>query len=170
VLIGEFGTKLDDRSDTQWLQTLTSYMRPTGQYGADSMSWTFWAWNPTSSDTGGLLQDDWQTVNRTKDDLLAPIKSAFPGPAAAPAPDPAPADGPGPSDPPATGAAPAATPPAAGVRAPAPKRATTRKKAKHRARKRPRHRRHKRSRKHRSSKKPSRRRSHSATHLQGAKA
>jgi endoglucanase len=131
VLIGEFGTKLDDPSDTQWLTTLTSYMRPTAQYGADSMSWAFWAWNPTSSDTGGLLYDDWQTVNRAKDDLLDPIKFTFPGPvqtAPAAAPDPPPDAA---ATPPATGG-PGAARPGLGAptppRAPAAKRKATRKK------------------------------------------
>ena len=30
------------------------------------MSWTFWSWNPNSTDTGGILADDWNTVNENK--------------------------------------------------------------------------------------------------------
>ena len=33
-------------------------------------SWTYWAWNPNSGDTGGVLQADWRTVNSAKMDLL----------------------------------------------------------------------------------------------------
>jgi endoglucanase len=149
VLIGEFGTKLDDPSDTQWLRTLTGYMRPTDEYGGDSMSWTFWAWNPTSSDTRGLLEDDWQTVNRTKDDLLGPIKSAFPGPVQVAPPGTPDAASPAPDASPATDA-PTDPPPAMGAPAPAPRRTAARKATHHRARRRPRHRRHRRSRRPRS--------------------
>ena len=30
------------------------------------MSWTWWSWNPNSGDTGGILKDDWTTVNQAK--------------------------------------------------------------------------------------------------------
>ena len=30
------------------------------------MSWTWWSWNPNSGDTGGILQDDWTTVNQAQ--------------------------------------------------------------------------------------------------------
>lgn len=30
------------------------------------MSWTFWSWNPNSRGTGGILADDWNTVNTNK--------------------------------------------------------------------------------------------------------
>jgi endoglucanase len=26
----------------------------------------YWSWNPNSGDTGGILQDDWQTVSQDK--------------------------------------------------------------------------------------------------------
>ena len=77
VLLGEFGTKLNDESDRQWLTTLTGYLRHSAQFGADSISWTYWSWNPNSGDTGGILNDDWTTVNQAKDDLLDPIKRPF---------------------------------------------------------------------------------------------
>ena len=34
--------------------------------------WTFWALNPNSGDTGGLLKDDWVSVNQAKYNLLKP--------------------------------------------------------------------------------------------------
>ncbi|GJF33335.1 hypothetical protein KNE206_60350 [Kitasatospora sp. NE20-6] len=80
VWVGEFGTTLQSTIDQQWLKTLVQYLRPTAQYGADSMSWTFWSLNPNSGDTGGILNDDWTTVNTTKDAYLADIKApAFGG-------------------------------------------------------------------------------------------
>ena len=35
------------------------------------MSWTFWSWNPNSGDTGGILNDDWQSINTDKQSYLA---------------------------------------------------------------------------------------------------
>jgi aryl-phospho-beta-D-glucosidase BglC (GH1 family) len=86
VWVGEFGTTLASTRDQQWLTKLTAYMNgdftgtgkstiPAGQQGID---WTYWDWNPNSGDTGGILQDDWQTVNQQKMAYLTPIESAFP--------------------------------------------------------------------------------------------
>jgi endoglucanase len=52
-----------------------SYLRPTSTYGGDSFHWTFWSWNPNSGDTGGILKDDWQTVDTVKDGYLASVKA-----------------------------------------------------------------------------------------------
>jgi len=82
VLIGEFGTKLQDPKDAPWLEALTSYMAgdfdndgtidlPAGEEG---ISWTYWSWNPNSTDTGGILADDWRTVNEEKLAYLEPIQ------------------------------------------------------------------------------------------------
>ncbi len=76
VLVGEFGTKLADASDQQWLGALTSYMGT----GAGGISWTYWSWNPNSGDTGGILMDDWLTVNTAKQAYLNPIEFALDGP------------------------------------------------------------------------------------------
>jgi endoglucanase len=65
VLVGEFGTKLQTASDRQWLNRLTQYLR------ANDVHWTFWSWNPNSGDTGGILYDDWQTINTDKQSYLA---------------------------------------------------------------------------------------------------
>ncbi len=68
VLIGEFGSTLADPKDVQWLRKLLGYLGagPTG------ISFTYWSWNPDSGDTGGILNDDWTTVNRTKQSILRP--------------------------------------------------------------------------------------------------
>ncbi|MEU8715568.1 cellulase family glycosylhydrolase [Streptomyces sp. NPDC048663] len=80
VWVGEFGTTLASTVDQKWLTALVSYLRPTATYGADSFQWTFWSWNPNSGDTGGILKDDWQTVDTVKDGYLASIKAPlFPG-------------------------------------------------------------------------------------------
>ncbi|MFE3858762.1 cellulase family glycosylhydrolase [Streptomyces griseorubiginosus] len=80
VWVGEFGTTLQSTVDQKWLAALVSYLRPTSTYGADSFHWTFWSWNPNSGDTGGILKDDWQTVDTVKDGYLASVKApGFPG-------------------------------------------------------------------------------------------
>jgi endoglucanase len=68
VLLGEFGTTLADPRDRTWLQTLMAYLGT----GTNATSFTFWSWNPNSGDTGGILNDDWTTVNTTKQAYLDP--------------------------------------------------------------------------------------------------
>ncbi len=75
VWVGEFGTTLASTIDQTWLKTLVTYLRPTATYGSDAYQWTFWSWNPDSGDTGGILNDDWTTVNTAKDAYLATIKA-----------------------------------------------------------------------------------------------
>ncbi|MBC9727168.1 cellulase family glycosylhydrolase [Streptomyces sp. TRM68367] len=75
VWLGEFGTTLESTVDQRWLAALVTYLRSTSAHGADSFHWTFWSWNPNSGDTGGILKDDWQTVDTVKDGYLASIKA-----------------------------------------------------------------------------------------------
>ncbi|HHW71539.1 MAG TPA: cellulase family glycosylhydrolase, partial [Clostridiales bacterium] len=70
ILLGEFGIKEEAASDPssgdyKWFTTLMSYV-------GDKASWTFWCWNPNSGDTGGILKDDWVTVNQAKYNILKP--------------------------------------------------------------------------------------------------
>jgi len=66
VLVGEFGSTLADPRDTKWLTTLVDYMKTNG------MSFTYWSWNPDSGDTGGIVKDDWVTVQTAKQSILQP--------------------------------------------------------------------------------------------------
>ncbi len=75
VWVGEFGTTLQSATDQTWLRTLVGYLRPTSQYGADSFQWTFWCLNPNSGDTGGILGNDWTTVDTVKDSYLSSVKA-----------------------------------------------------------------------------------------------
>lgn len=43
-----------------WLGELVRYIQNK------SLSWTWWSWDPTSADTGGLLADDVQTLRGDK--------------------------------------------------------------------------------------------------------
>jgi endoglucanase len=85
VLLGEFGTTLADPRDQTWLRTLMAYLGT----GADAISFTFWSWNPNSGDTGGILNDDWTTVNTAKQAYLTPYLIAPDGGTGNP-PDPGP--------------------------------------------------------------------------------
>jgi endoglucanase len=98
VWIGEFGTTLQATVDQQWLAKLVTYMRT----GTDSFHWTFWSWNPDSGDTGGILLDDWKSVNTTKDGDLAGIKSSLFDPVGTPVSIPPTTGGPPSSRPPST--------------------------------------------------------------------
>jgi endoglucanase len=69
VWVGEFGSKLETTSDQQWFSQLIQYLGK----GSGGINWTFWSWNPDSSDTGGILGNDWQTVDQTKQQALNPI-------------------------------------------------------------------------------------------------
>ncbi|MEI6252360.1 MAG: Calx-beta domain-containing protein, partial [Mycobacteriaceae bacterium] len=82
IWVGEFGTKLTDPKDAVWFEAITSYL--SGDFdnngtidipaGSQDMSWAYWAWNPNSGDTGGILADDWRTVNENKMAYLTPIE------------------------------------------------------------------------------------------------
>jgi endoglucanase len=70
VLVGEFGARsVGHTREGIWLQHLVAFMQ------ANNFSYTYWAWNPDSGDTGGLLQDDWKTLNQAKLEQLAPCQS-----------------------------------------------------------------------------------------------
>jgi endoglucanase len=71
VWVGEFGTKLETTSDQQWLDALLTYMQ------SQNVSFAYWCWNPDSGDTGGILQDDWLTVQAAKQAKLAPHLAPF---------------------------------------------------------------------------------------------
>lgn len=68
--LGEFGTQLANTVDQQWLSSLVTYLGS----GAQGISWAYWCLNPDSGDTGGILQNDWATVNQNKQDYLNPIE------------------------------------------------------------------------------------------------
>jgi aryl-phospho-beta-D-glucosidase BglC (GH1 family) len=72
VFIGEFGIGHRESFGGKallWIQTLMAYMGRTS-------SWTYWSLNPNSGDTGGILQDDWVSVQQWKLDLLTPYQAA----------------------------------------------------------------------------------------------
>ncbi|MGF1453785.1 MAG: cellulase family glycosylhydrolase [Alphaproteobacteria bacterium] len=81
VLLGEFGSRLEDPLDFPWAEAITDYIG--GDFDGDgfidvpegdaTISYAWWSWNPNSDDTGGILEDDWQTVRTNAIDLLEPL-------------------------------------------------------------------------------------------------
>jgi endoglucanase len=67
VILGEFGGKYGegDSRDVRWQDALVDYLIGKGVSSA-----FYWAWNPNSGDTGGILADDWITVRQDKLALL----------------------------------------------------------------------------------------------------
>lgn len=68
--IGEFGGKYADQ-DKVWQDAFVDYLRAKGV-----KVWFYWALNPNSGDTGGLLGDDWRTPVGPKLDLLRRLMGA----------------------------------------------------------------------------------------------
>jgi len=48
-----------------WQRSLVAFLK------AHNISYMYWSWNPDSGDTGGILQDDWKTVNQAKLRILS---------------------------------------------------------------------------------------------------
>ncbi|UEM19585.1 cellulase family glycosylhydrolase [Skermanella mucosa] len=84
VLLGEFGTKLNDPKDLVWLSKLTATLNGDldGDGATDAgqptagLSWAWWSWNPNSVDTGGILADDWRTVLPDKLAAIAALRGS----------------------------------------------------------------------------------------------
>lgn len=70
VILGEFGTKLQTDLDRVWFQKITDYIFD------NRINFFFWSLNPNSSDTGGLLKDDWRALHTDKYQYLKKILSA----------------------------------------------------------------------------------------------
>ena len=94
ILIGEFGARNvgADTVEGHWIRQFADYL------GSKGINWTFWAWNPNSGDTGGVLQDDWKTINTAKMGLLAELmgrkpQAYDPGDGSTPSYGPVPGDG-----------------------------------------------------------------------------
>jgi endoglucanase len=74
VLLGEFGGRSVGKNTAGvWQRSLVAFLN------THSISYTYWAWNPDSGDTGGILQDDWTTVNQGKLCTLSICQWSLPG-------------------------------------------------------------------------------------------
>jgi len=66
IIVGEFGGRsVGDDPEGIWQRALVSYLRD------NNLSYFYWTLNPNSGDTGGLLLDDWQSIDTDKQNLLS---------------------------------------------------------------------------------------------------
>ena len=71
VVPGELGGFYDEElapGSVAWLDALVAYM-----LDRELVSFFYWCLNPNSSDTGGLLADDWATPEQARIEALAPL-------------------------------------------------------------------------------------------------
>jgi endoglucanase len=73
VLLGEFGGKsVGNTTEGKYQKSLVSYLKQRG------ISYTYWCWNPDSGDTGGVLKNNWKTVDQSKLKMLQTYQSPLP--------------------------------------------------------------------------------------------
>lgn len=86
ILLGEWGSRFENPDDLLWLDKMSLYLdgNRTAQgsttslpEGHQGMSWSWWSWNPNSGDTGGILDDSWQTPIPEKLAYLQPLQFSF---------------------------------------------------------------------------------------------
>ncbi len=94
IFIGEFGGRQVDSNSKEgvWQRSLVDFIRKK------DLTFAYWNWNgPTSADTGGILLDDWISVDASKQELLqgllvaasfAPSTAAIPTTPQTPKPQP----------------------------------------------------------------------------------
>lgn len=70
LLVGELGIKGQGGKDEIWFAKFIDYIKE------QKLHFTFWALNPNSGDTGGILDNDWTSVVQWKMDYLQPILSS----------------------------------------------------------------------------------------------
>jgi endoglucanase len=84
ILVGEFsGKSVGDDPEGKWQRALVSYLDKRG------IGLIYWAWNPDSTDTDGMLSKDWTTINKRELDAVLgrlPVPSASPKAGASPGP------------------------------------------------------------------------------------
>ena len=71
ILPGEWGAKSTNVREFSWLTNFSSYLQSKVLTGVPGNF--FWSLNPNSGDTGGLLKDDWTTIDQDKLKLLDAI-------------------------------------------------------------------------------------------------
>lgn len=72
VFIGEFGGRQVDINSKEgiWQRQLVDFVRQK------QLGFSYWSWNPNSDDTGGILLDDWLSVDIPKQQLLQGLLTA----------------------------------------------------------------------------------------------
>lgn len=69
IFIGEFGGRQVDSNSQEgiWQNEFVKYIKQK------NLSFAYWSLNPNSADTGGILLDDWQSVDVAKQQLLSQL-------------------------------------------------------------------------------------------------
>lgn len=75
IALGEFGGKFDpndpnNAKDTATNINIANYLVRLGNGKPAIPSWFYWDWNPNSGNTGGILKDDWATIDCNKVNYL----------------------------------------------------------------------------------------------------
>ena len=74
VVLGEYGSSFAQQADVQLHIDLVAYMQNQGSASgghANIQSWIYWSWNPSSADTGGLVDSQtWLNIQWYKLDKL----------------------------------------------------------------------------------------------------
>ena len=87
LLVGEFsGKSVGDDPEGKWQRALVSYLDKRG------IGSIYWSWNPDSTDTDGMLQHDWHSINKRELDVVLGRMPA-PSPSSKPGAPPSPATG-----------------------------------------------------------------------------
>lgn len=70
VWVGEFGGRsIGWDVEGMWQRALMAFL------SKHSINYAYWAWNPDSGDTGGILQADWRTVDQAKLRILSAFQA-----------------------------------------------------------------------------------------------
>jgi endoglucanase len=77
IWIGEFGGRQVDKNSIEgiWQNEFVKYLEKK------NLGFAYWSWNPNSTDTGGILLEDWQNVDVPKQQMLSqllPVKFSPP--------------------------------------------------------------------------------------------
>ena len=83
IAVGEFGGKFDPSDpyyaqDVATLINVATYLTKMGSGYSTPPSWFYWDWNPNSGNTGGILKNDWSTVDCNKVNYLKQYLSLTP--------------------------------------------------------------------------------------------
>lgn len=83
IALGEFGGKFDPADpnytkDVATLVNVATYLTRLGVGKPAQPSWFYWDWNPNSGNTGGILKDDWLTIDCNKVNYLKQYLSLTP--------------------------------------------------------------------------------------------
>jgi endoglucanase len=74
LMVGEFGGRKTAGKSTEavWQNKLIDYLKK------HEINYTYWSWNPNSGDTGGVLKNDWKTLDKNKVKMLSKYQSPLP--------------------------------------------------------------------------------------------